>query len=326
VLTLADVLRMAEERLAAGDARGGLDIFRQILAREPENPNALLGALRAAQKSGDPKLIGASRRDLEKTYGTPEAAARTGTAKAKLDAAQKLVFEAADTMKEAVSGDLKGEVFTTNFLIERHLGKSQEYFSQSGQDQFLATQVFAGQRNGVFVDVGAYNGIEGSNTLHFEKFLGWTGLCIEPDTSQFEKLKRLRSCPCVQTCIADKNGTANFLRVDKGLTMMGGLVDHMAPSNLQMVQQRSNASIVEIPVRRLDDVLAEYGIGAIDYLSIDTEGSELSILRTLDLSALRVRVLSVENNINGSEIPEHMRTKGYNKIARIGVDDIYARE
>lgn len=326
MLTLADVLRMAEERLAAGDARGGLDIYRQILAREPENPNALLGALRAAQNSGDAKLIGAALRDLEKTYGTAEAAARTGTAKAKLDAALKLVSEAADTMKGSVSANTKGAAFTTAFLIERYLGKSQEYFSQSGQDQFLATHVFAGQRNGVFVDVGSYNGVEGSNTLHFEKFLNWTGLCIEPDPTQFEKLKLVRYCPCIQTCIADKNGTAKFLRVDKGLTMMGGLVDHMNPGNIQMVQRGSASSIVELSVRRLDGVLAEYGIGTIDYLSIDTEGSELSILRTLDLSALRVRVVSVENNLNGPDIPEYMRSKGYNRIARIGVDDIYARE
>ena len=76
--------------------------------------------------------------------------------------------------------------------------------------------------------------------------------------------------------------------------------DLSAPSAAS-VRERSTASIVEIPLRRLDEVLAECDIAAIDYLSIDTEGSELSILRTLNLPALGVRALTVENNRNAPE-------------------------
>jgi FkbM family methyltransferase len=326
VFTLANVLRMAESRLAAGDARGGLDIYRQILAREPENPDALLGALRAARMSGDPAAMGAAQRDLERTYGTQEAAVRFGTAKAKLEAALALLAEAGDAAEAALkSGPKSGEAFSTAYLAKHHLGELPEYFSQFGQDQFLAANVFANQRSGVFVDIGAYDGISGSNTLHFEKFMNWTGLCIEPDPRQFERLSRIRSCRCLQTCIGEKTGPAQFLRVEKGLTMMGGLVDHMDPADVQMVRERSTALVAEVGVRRLDEVLAESGIAAIDYLSIDTEGSELSILRSLNLSSLGVRALSVENNRNTPAIPEHMRAQGYLRAARLGVDDIYVK-
>ena len=169
------------------------------------------------------------------------------------------------------------------------------------------------------------DGIAGSNTLFFEKFLGWRGLCIEADSSQFAKLTTFRSCDCVQACIAASDGTAKFLNVADGLTMMGGLVDHYEPSDLKMVTERSAAKIVSVATRRLDSVLKERGIGTIDYLSIDTEGSELSILKSLDFARFTVRALSVENNRNAPQIPEFMQSLGYRRIVRLGVDDIYAK-
>ena len=161
------------------------------------------------------------------------------------------------------------------WLIGHHLGHFPQFFSQFGQDHYLQRYVFGNKRDRVFADVGAYDGIAGSNSLFFEKFLGWRGICIEADPIQFAKLAMYRSCDCAQACIADRDGTAKTLNVAKGLTMMGGLVDHYEPSDLKMVTERSAAKIVSVTTRRLDCVLAERKIGAIDDLSIDTEGSEL---------------------------------------------------
>ena len=54
------------------------------------------------------------------------------------------------------------------------------FFSQTGQDRLLFEHFFRGKRNGVFVDVGAYDGTTFSNTLFFERSMGWSGLCVEP--------------------------------------------------------------------------------------------------------------------------------------------------
>jgi FkbM family methyltransferase len=325
VLTLSDVLRMAQERLAAGDGRAALDIYRQILQREPGNPDALMGALRAAIMAGDAAAIENAQRQLEQVYRKAGAMTQLSVAQAQLKDALRILEEAASAAQRAQAADpTLPEVDCVAYVTGHHLGQFPQFFSQFGQDRYLQQHFFENKRDGVFVDVGAFDGIAGSNTLFFEKFMGWRGLCIEADPLQFARLKTFRSCDCVQACIADRDGTAKFLNVADGLTMMGGLVDHYEPSDLKMVTERSAAKIVNMTTRRLDSVLAEHNLTAIDYLSIDTEGSELAILKSLDFARFKIRVLSVENNRNTPQIPDHMRSLGYQRVARLGVDDIYA--
>jgi FkbM family methyltransferase len=129
----------------------------------------------------------------------------------------------------------------------------------------------------------------------------------------------------VQACIADKEGAARFFSISDGLTMMGGLVDYFDPQDMKMISERSKTNIVELPTRRLETVLNERNINKIDYLSIDTEGSELAILKSFDLARFKVKALSVENNRNAPQIPDYMQSLGYRRLVRLGVDDIYAK-
>jgi FkbM family methyltransferase len=326
VLTLADILRVAQDRLAAGDGQAASDIYRQILDREPTNTEALLGALRAAMLTGNAPAIESAQRRLEQVYRTAGAMTQLAVAQTQLKEALRTLEEANVSVQRALSADpTLPEANTVAWLIGHHLGNFPQFFSQFGQDRYLYQHLFENTRSGVFVDVGAYDGLTGSNTLFFEKFLGWKGVCIEPDAAQFAKLTMFRSCDCVQACIADRESTARFLSVAGGLTMMGGLVDHYEPGDLKMVTERSGAKIVNVATQRLDAVLRSRNITAIDYLSIDTEGSELAILRSFDFSQFRVRALSVENNRNAAPIPDYMQSLGYSRIARLGVDDIYAK-
>jgi FkbM family methyltransferase len=326
VVTLPDVLRIAQERLAAGDPRAALDIYRQVLDRNPTNSDALFGCLRAAMASGNPLAIETAQRQLEQVYRNAGAANHLAVAQAQLVDALRILEEAARAVEHALNADPSvPEVQGTAFLIGHHLGNFRQYFSQFGQDRYLDQQLFANKRDGVFVDVGAYDGFSGSNTLFFEKFMGWTGLCIEPDPAQFAKISSYRSSDRVQACIADKEGTARFFSISDGLTMMGGLVDYYEPQDMKVIAERSKTNIVELPTRRLETVLNERNITEIDYLSIDTEGSELAILKSFDLARFKVKALSVENNRNAPQIPDYMQSLGYRRIVRLGVDDIYAK-
>ena len=317
---------MAQERLTAGDGRAAMDIYRQVLQREPTNSDALMGALRAAIATGDSQAIEHAQRQLEQVYRKAGAMSQLSVAQAQLKDALRVLDEAAGAAQRAQAADPGlPEIDSIAYMIGRHLGNFPQFFSQFGQDRYLQQHLFEKKRDGVFVDVGAYDGIAGSNTLFFEKFLGWRGLCIEADAIQFTRLKTFRSCDCVQACIADRDGAARFLNVAEGLTMMGGLVDHYEPTDLKMVTERSAAKIVSMATRRLDSVLNERGIGAIDYLSIDTEGSELAILKSLDFARFKIRALSVENNRNTPQIPDYMQSVGYRRIARLGVDDLYTQ-
>lgn len=91
------------------------------------------------------------------------------------------------------------------------------YYSQLGQDRYVHEHFFKNKRNGVFVDIGAYDGITGSNSLFFEKELGWSGLCIEPLPEPFAKLKTIRNCQLVNTCVAAQEGLVEFIKV-KGMS------------------------------------------------------------------------------------------------------------
>jgi FkbM family methyltransferase len=326
VVTLTDVLRLAQERLAAGDPRAALDIYRQVLDRNPTNSDALFGCLRAAMASGNPLVIETAQRQLEQVYRNAGAATQLAVAQAQLGDALRILQEAAGAVERALSADPSTpEVQGTAFLIGHYLGNFRQYFSQFGQDRYLDQHVFTNKRDGVFVDVGAYDGFSGSNTLFFEKFMGWTGLCIEPDPAQFAKISSYRSSDRVQACIADKEGAARFFSISDGLTMMGGLVDYFDPQDMKMISERSKTNIVELPTRRLETVLNERNINKIDYLSIDTEGSELAILKSFDLARFKVKALSVENNRNAPQIPDYMQSLGYRRLVRLGVDDIYAK-
>ncbi len=66
--------------------------------------------------------------------------------------------------------------------------KKMEYVSQCGQDKFLIENLFKGKKNGIFVEIGAFDGIKYSNTYNLEVDYGWAGLCIEPIPEQFENL------------------------------------------------------------------------------------------------------------------------------------------
>jgi hypothetical protein len=72
------------------------------------------------------------------------------------------------------------------------------FFSRAGQDRFLFENFFRGKRNGVFVDVGAQDGEKFNNTLFFERFMDWRGLCVEPRADAFAKLAARRKCHCEQ--------------------------------------------------------------------------------------------------------------------------------
>jgi FkbM family methyltransferase len=274
--------------------------------------------LQAAIATGDPTRIGPAQKRL--------AQAHLDFARAQFHNAITAIGQAETAVNRAAALDpALDDVTTTAWKIGRALGSLPQYFSQFGQDWYLNEKLFKNARGGIFVDVGAYDGISGSNTLFYEKFLGWSGLCIEPDAAQFTKLAAMRSCACLQTCIADRDGTAEFVSVTEGLTMMGGLAEHYDPADVKALSERSKIARLEMETRRLDHVLDENGIGRIDYLSIDTEGSELAILKSFDLARFGVRALSVENNRNTPEIGSHLASYGYRKLIRLGVDDLYVR-
>lgn len=203
-----------------------------------------------------------------------------------------------------------------------------EYMSQVGQDRLLNERFLFNKKNGVFLDIGAHDGMTGSNTYFFEKELGWQGICFEPLPHLFKQLRECRDCICINACVGPISGMVPFLHLNSCDEQLSGMCSTYDKRQLDIVMNDlsiygGNCAVMLLPCVRLHDVLEQYGIAHVDYLSLDTEGSELEILKTIDFSKVSIDMMSVENNFNEPFIREFLETKGFIFIEHIVVDDIY---
>jgi FkbM family methyltransferase len=177
------------------------------------------------------------------------------------------------------------------------------YYSQGDQDRILNEAVFCSMRNGVFVDVGALDGILYNNTLMFERELGWTGLCIEPNPDVFSRLIENRSSICLEIAIARREGRLPFVKVGGCTQVLSGLSHSMDSRHRDYIERETKEyntshSVVEVNVRPLTSVLSEHRVSEIHYLSVDTEGGEADALASIDFDAVMVHAITVEAHYN----------------------------
>ncbi|WP_386679242.1 FkbM family methyltransferase [Loktanella sp. R86503] len=200
------------------------------------------------------------------------------------------------------------------------------YASQSGQDQAVE-RILQGKRGGVFVDIGAYDGLTGSNSLYFEKYLGWSGTLVEPVKQSRDKAEVWRSSPCLPYAIAEADGEASFIAVTQGYTQMSGIEGAYDAGLLSRVRSdpRHAEERITVQTRSLNSLFAELGLTQVDFVSLDIEGGELAALQAFDPATCRVDVWAIENNTGGSQIASLMRERGYNLTEFCGVDEIYVR-
>ena len=214
-----------------------------------------------------------------------------------------------------------------NILTLMHKGNSK--YSQSGQDAFVLSY-FKHKRNGFFVDIGANDGVDLSNTYYLEKKLGWKGICFEPIPDIYNKLKANRSCECIKAGVAEKESVEKFTFVDGPSHMLSGMSKEYSPQHRERIQREVKTlggSIKEVDVMCvvLNDVLEERGIDTIDYLSIDTEGNEFKILKSIDFDRFKIRVMTVENNYRDPEQTQYVVNQGYHLMGTLEADEVFIR-
>lgn len=220
----------------------------------------------------------------------------------------------------------RGQILQT---LHRALGKIATpalHFSQAGQDR-VVEHLLQGKRGGVFADIGGYDGVTGSNTFYFERFMGWTGILVEPSPVQMRRARACRTCDCLQYAVAGTARTVEFMEVTAGYTQMSGFLDSYDPDLLARVRgdDRHAEEIHRLQARPLGDILSEAGLQRVDYLSLDVEGAEMDILSRFDFDTFDIDIWSIENNTNKPEIPALMRDRGYDLVEFAGVDQIFRK-
>ena len=203
-----------------------------------------------------------------------------------------------------------------------------KHYGQYKQDKYLDT-LFKKKSNGTFVDIGAHDGVTFSNSYFFEKERNWKGICVEPIPEIFSKLDETRNCIKINGCISDQTGTEKFLRV-KGeyvdTEMLSGLVKDYDSRHLERIDREikeygGSKEEIEVKCFDINQLLKENNIHQVDFFTIDTEGNEMKILKTIDFD-----IFLVENNYQTEEMNEFMSAKGFKRIRKIGHDDVYRNQ
>lgn len=194
------------------------------------------------------------------------------------------------------------------------------FYSQCGQDIWV-NGLFNGLIGGTFVEIGAYDGVEFSNTCYFEKYKGWNGVCIEPQPEAFEKLKFNRKCLCVHGAVYDRNGSIEFME-NTDNELLSGIEDDKMDD-----QMEGRKVLYTVPCYDINTILDMTGREYIEFVSLDTEGSEYKILENMDFKRHKVKCFCIENNGLGIfKIGELLRVNGYKIVSRIGRDTIYYKD
>ena len=204
------------------------------------------------------------------------------------------------------------------------------YSSQYGQDKFLNDKFFKNKKNGIFVDIGAHDGVSLSNSYFFEKELNWNGLCIEPIPYLFEKLDKNRNCVKVQGCSWNENSIKKFRLIKGYPEMLSGIIDTYDPNHLSRIEyecKNMGGSYEDIDVICYDtnELLRKNNFFNIDFLTIDTEGSELEILKNINFDIFNIKIIVVENNYNDNKLIDFLYSKNYNLDSILKIDYIFTK-
>jgi FkbM family methyltransferase len=188
-------------------------------------------------------------------------------------------------------------------------------------------------KSGVFVDIGAHDGKTYSNTLFFEKELDWTGICVEPLPHRFKELSDRRNCVCVQGCVSNYTGQDRLLMITSPFVnteMLSGLLSKYDPRHLKRVDAEiahfgGSYEVIDVDCYLFNDLMDQNGITHINFLSIDTEGGELDILKSIDWSRFTIDVIAVEDNYSDNQFVSYLRQNNYYLVQKLSQDLIFAR-
>jgi FkbM family methyltransferase len=196
-----------------------------------------------------------------------------------------------------------------------------KFFSQHGEDIILE-RLFP-STNGTCVEVGANDGITFSNSYHFEK-KGWKCILIEPTAELCEGIRKVRNAMLFECAASNVEGEAVF-HVAEGVELYSSLEKNCTMKNM-IASDNLNIKDVTVKTRRLDDILKESNIKNIDFISIDVEGHEISVLHGFTINQWKPRIAIIEDATDLAETPvsDFMKDHGYIRFYRTGGNDWYA--
>jgi FkbM family methyltransferase len=196
--------------------------------------------------------------------------------------------------------------------------------SQIGQD-LEVLKFYSKKTNGFFIEIGASDGIKFSNTYLLEKRFNWKGICCEPIPNKFEQLVKNRpNSVCFKEAVYSQTGLSLTFDISNKYDLLSGISSHI---DAYQNYVNANKTTIQVETISLLDVLDKANAPSfIEYMSLDTEGSEFEILKNFDFGKYTFGLIDIEHNFiepRRSEIRELLLSKGYVYKGENKWDDMY---
>jgi FkbM family methyltransferase len=199
------------------------------------------------------------------------------------------------------------------------------------QDQLLYETYFQDQRNGFFMECGAFDGISESSCFFFEESMGWTGVNIEAVPFVYNKLVQNRPKSInINAGLSSRSGIASFkhaIHPDHGAWFGNGSLEHSEAHSIDLNNQGCHFITFPIPLITFRDVIRDLEIDHLDLFVLDVEGHELDVIEGMKGSKVLPRVFCIEHgNIDNVALDSLMTNLGYKKDRIIHNNLVYLKD
>ena len=222
---------------------------------------------------------------------------------------------------------LEAALLSANASADAHTdaGKTIRSYSQLGQDQWVLDQL-QHKRSGFFVEFGATDGVLLSNTYLLERHYDWQGILAEPNPNYLASLQTNRHCIVTDACIAAHTGESVEFVLAKEYGGIRNYISNDKHAQRRLAYAELGNTIKLTTISLQDFLLQNKAPRSIDYLSIDTEGSELAILQNFPLHQWDIQCITIEHNHgpNRDPIRQLLHEHGY-EYREVKWDDWFYR-
>jgi FkbM family methyltransferase len=187
------------------------------------------------------------------------------------------------------------ESFNDSFnerCVKFGIDKSEvKFYSQQDEDKYIIQYILKDKINdGVFLELGACDGLLYSNTKMLEDHFGFKGILIEPLPNYYKELEKNRS----------NTETYNYV-ISNSEEEYINFSGHNAEAGISNLLNNKPHPSYKLPNKKLKDILTQSSFNYIDIFILDVEGAELEVLKSIDFNTFDIYCIFFEAHSNQPE-------------------------
>jgi len=183
-----------------------------------------------------------------------------------------------------------------------------------GEEEILIWNFFDNRSKGFFVEIGANHPVNLSQTYFLEKN-GWSGILVEPLPDMANLIREKRIATLYEVACGAPGETRQIELFIAG--KFSSTQKHVVYTNVEYTDS------ITVPIMTVDSILKKENYPDVNFLSIDTEGTELNVLKGIDFTKTRPNLMLIEYHVLSLDIHWYLASKGYKLIRRTGVNNWY---